>query len=112
MERFVGQNHYMAGEPFVCELNPDFGTDNDHAESRKTGRYQPRSNPTRVEANARLIAAAPAYYAAAEQVAEAMASLLAEARETLTEEYPHEMRRVEASLASLASAHAAAKGKL
>ncbi len=54
-ERFVKQNHYLAGEPFICDVNDDFSGDGEHSGES----YERVSNPKRCLANANLIAAAP-----------------------------------------------------
>lgn len=50
-ESFVDRHHYLAGSPFVAELNDDFSGDEQHGKSR----YEPIRDKAVLRANAALL---------------------------------------------------------
>lgn len=59
MEAFSDETRYLAGEPYVAEVNDDFGTRQAHVLKAAHGCYEKTPDPQRVKANAELIMAAP-----------------------------------------------------
>ncbi len=53
-QSFVDRNHYLAGAPFICDINDDFSTDKEHEESHKVNYYSPILDPERLQSQCRF----------------------------------------------------------